>query len=228
MQLQKETEGSAKHGRWYGDACGAAFALEILAERWTLLVVRELMLGPRRFSGLRADLPAISAKVLTERLAGLESNGLVERRTLPEPANVQVYELTEWGRDAMPVIRELVVWAMKSHRHDPSLPMTPTAFALTLPMTWQGGADIVLGLETGAHRAVARAKEGRLTVEGGEADAPDVTVRAESANAMLNLFYGRPPLETWLAGNEARDITGDSDALAGLIASLAWPEKIAP
>ena len=70
MKLQKETKA---HGKWYGDACGAAFALELIGERWALLIVRELMLGPRRFSDLRASLPGISAKVLTERLEGLEA-----------------------------------------------------------------------------------------------------------------------------------------------------------
>ena len=68
MKLQKETE---SHGKWYQDACGTAFAMEIIGERWALLIIRELMLGGRRFSDLRASLPGISAKVLTERLTGL-------------------------------------------------------------------------------------------------------------------------------------------------------------
>ena len=229
MKLQKETEGSAKHGRWYGDACGAAFALEILAERWTLLVIRELMLGPRRFSGLRADLTGISAKVLTERLAGLEANGLIMRRTLPEPASVQVYELTEWGQAAMPVIRELVMWAMQSRRHDPSLPMTPTAFVLTLPMTWQGGGpNFALELEIASRRFAVRVEDGRMTVADGQGEAADVTVLAESANAMLHLFYGRTPFDQWLAADEARAIEGDAAALSALVSNLSWPDKIAP
>ncbi len=75
MKLQKETKmaerQSQSHGRWYGDACGTAFGLEVLGERWAMLIVRELLLGPRRFSDLRQGLPGISAKVLTERLEGL-------------------------------------------------------------------------------------------------------------------------------------------------------------
>ena len=229
MKLQKETENLTKQGRWYGDACGAAFALELLGERWTLLVVRELMLGPRRFSGLRADLPGISAKVLTERLTGLEANGLVERRTLPEPANVPVYDLTDWGRAAMPVIHQMVIWAMKSQRHDPSLRMTPTAFALTLPMTWQGGGnDLVLALAIGSQQATAQVKDGRMTVRGGWDEAPEVSVKAESGNAMLNLFYGRTPFDRWLAASDERAIEGDKGVLSALISNLAWPDKIAP
>ena len=80
MKLQKETK---LHGRWYDDACGTAFALELLGERWSLLVVRELMLGPRRFSDLRASLPGVSAKVLTERLATLAETGVLRRYKLP-------------------------------------------------------------------------------------------------------------------------------------------------
>ena len=72
--------------RWYQDACGAALALEFVGERWSLLVMRELMLGPRRFSELRADLTGISANVLTQRLAGLGRSGIVRRRMLPPPA----------------------------------------------------------------------------------------------------------------------------------------------
>ena len=231
VKLQKETKESPDaHGRWYGDACGAAFALELLGERWTLLIVRELMLGARRFSGLRADLPGISAKVLTERLTRLEDNGVVARRMLPEPAKVQVYELTDWGRAAMPAIRELVLWAMRCGRHDPSLPMTATAFVLTLPMTWQGGAaePFVLALETGAHRAIARVDADRITVEGGEAKDADAIVRAERGNAMLGLFYGRTPFDAWLAGGEGRAIEGDRAKLSAMIERLQWPEKIAP
>ena len=83
--------------RVYDDACGTAHALELIGERWALLVMRELLLEPRRFSDLRAELPAISGNVLTQRLTELESRGLVRRRKLPPPASVQVYEATEWG-----------------------------------------------------------------------------------------------------------------------------------
>src|SRR5690606_2905113 len=77
--------------RRYEDACGAAHALDLVGERWALLVMRELMFGPRRFSDLKAALPGISANVLTQRLEGLEASAIVERRRLPPPASVQVY-----------------------------------------------------------------------------------------------------------------------------------------
>src|SRR3546814_14478869 len=86
MTLLKETK---RHGKWYDDACGTALALELLGERWSLLIVRELMFGGRRFTDLRAGLLGISAKVLTERLEGLEQAGVVQRRQLPPPAATQ-------------------------------------------------------------------------------------------------------------------------------------------
>lgn len=86
--------------RRYADACGAAHALELIGERWALLVVRELLLGPKRFSDLRADLPGISANILTQRLEQLEAAGVLTRRKLPPPALAQVYELTPWAMRA--------------------------------------------------------------------------------------------------------------------------------
>src|SRR5215212_4396805 len=93
--------------RSYDDACGAAHALELLGERWALLVMRELMLGPKRFGQLKADLPGISANVLTQRLESLEAAGVLTRRKLPPPASTQVYELTRWGYESEPIFQAL-------------------------------------------------------------------------------------------------------------------------
>ena len=100
--------------RRYDDACGTAHGLELIGERWAMLVLRELLLGPRRFSDLRADLPGISANVLTQRLTELEERGLVVRKKLPPPASVQVYEATEWGLEAAPIVQVLGRWAARS------------------------------------------------------------------------------------------------------------------
>src|SRR6188474_465582 len=133
MKLQKETVSSREsHGKWYSDACGTAFAMELVGERWSILIIRELMLGGRRFSDLRGSLPGISAKVLAERLAGLEQAGVLVRRKLLPPAASQVYELTEWGYLAEPAIQELGRWAARSPRHDPQLPLSPVSFMLSL------------------------------------------------------------------------------------------------
>ena len=84
--------------RTYGDGCGIAHALDLVGERWALLVVRDLILGPKRFTDLRRGLPGIGTNILAARLKELERGGIVERRTLPPPAASAVYELTEYGR----------------------------------------------------------------------------------------------------------------------------------
>src|SRR5436305_8974178 len=96
--------------RTYGDRCGIARALDRVGERWALLVVRELLLGPKRFGDLRAGLPGASPNVLSQRLRELEDAGVVRRRRLPPPAGVRVYELTEWGRELEPVVLHLGRW----------------------------------------------------------------------------------------------------------------------
>src|SRR5215213_3923003 len=110
--------------RRYDDACGLAHALDLIGERWAMLVLRELAYGPRRFSELKADLPGISANVLTQRLAELERRGLVRKVKLPPPASVQVYEATHWGLEAVPLIASLGRWAARSPLHDPELRMS--------------------------------------------------------------------------------------------------------
>jgi DNA-binding HxlR family transcriptional regulator len=94
----------------YNQYCGLAYALDIVGERWTLLIVRELMAGPRRFKDLMAGLPGISTNLLTERLKHLEQQGLLTRRVLPPPAGSTVYELTELGLALEPALLELGKW----------------------------------------------------------------------------------------------------------------------
>src|SRR6478752_4972203 len=132
MQLEKLTESRKRDGRRYDDACGLAHALDLLGERWAMLVLRELAYGPRRFSGLKADLPGISANVLTQRLTDLEARGLVRKKRLPPPASVQVYQATEWGLEAVPVIASLGRWAARSPQHDPTLPMSHVSLLMSL------------------------------------------------------------------------------------------------
>jgi DNA-binding HxlR family transcriptional regulator/putative sterol carrier protein len=97
----------------YHQYCGAARALDVVGDRWTLLIVRELMLGPRRFTDLIDGLPGISRNLLTERLRALERDGVVARDELPPPAARQVYELTEDGRDLAAAMVPLVAWGAR-------------------------------------------------------------------------------------------------------------------
>src|SRR5438309_3800187 len=133
MQLEKITKyRKTEKKRQFDDACGLAHALELIGERGAMLVLRELAYGPRRFSELKADLQGISANVLTQRLTELEERGLVRKRRLPPPASVQVYEATEWGLEATPIIAALGRWAARSPLHDPTLPMSHVSFMMSL------------------------------------------------------------------------------------------------
>ena len=98
--------------RGYRQACGVARGLDILGERWSLLVVRELLLGPKRFTDLQQALPTASPNALSDRLRELTGAGVVRRRHLPAPGNVRVYDLTAWGRELEPIVIALGTWAL--------------------------------------------------------------------------------------------------------------------
>lgn len=203
------TQAKSPHGRWYGDACGTAFGLELLGERWSLLIVRELMFGPRRFTDIRGNLPGISAKVLTERLAGLEASGVVRRLMAPEPTPAQLYGLTEWGYAAEPIMQEIGRWAAASPLHDPTLPLSPVSFMLSLRTMLEveaaRGMQIAASFAIGTARFTARLADGAMPVERGETASPDLHFEAPSAPPLAAVFYGDVPPDT--AGVRA---TGDS------------------
>ncbi len=104
--------------RTYGDGCSSAHALDLVGERWALLIVRDLLFGPKRFTDLHAGLAHGSPNVLSQRLRELEEAGVVRRRRLPPPASANVYELTEWGAELEPVLLGLQRWGARS----PALP----------------------------------------------------------------------------------------------------------
>src|SRR5215207_5588850 len=133
MQLEKITSSLKREDkRRYDDACGLAHAMELLGERWAMLVLRELAYGPRRFSDLKADLQGISANVLTQRLTELEARGLVRKVKLPPPASAQVYQATDWGLEAIPVIAARGRWAARSPAHNPQQPMSHVSLIMSL------------------------------------------------------------------------------------------------
>ena len=190
MALEKIT---SKAGRRYDDACGTAHGLELIGERWALLVVRELMLGPRRFGDLRASLPGLSANVLTQRLEQLEAAGVAERRRLPPPASVQVYDLTDWGREAEPIISELGPWAARSQGHDPTLPLSPVSMMLSFRTMFDarkaGDARTTLGFSFGADSFVVRVADGQLKVARAEPDGVEAVVTG-TPEAVAAAVYG--------------------------------------
>src|SRR3954462_2193154 len=212
MKSRKDTKkGLTAARRSYEDACAAAHALDLIGERWALLVMRELMLGPKRFSDLKADLPGISANVLTQRLEGLEGTGLVRRRRLPPPGAAQVYELTDWGYEAEPIVQELGRWATRSPAHDPSLPLSATSLMLSF-RTMQSaeriaGLAAMIGFRIGEQSFVARIADGRVHTERGDPDGADV-IFTGSPEAIAGAVYGGVPFEA-LAAAGALKVDGD-------------------
>jgi len=229
MKLPKETESPEKHGKWYQDACGTAFAMELVGERWSMLIIRELMLGGRRFSDLRASLPGISAKVLTERLTGLEQAGVLVKRKLPPPAATQVYELTEWGYLAEPAIQELGRWAARSPEHDPTLPLSPVSLMLSLRTMLDHEAAKALngtiGFETGGESFVGRLEDGELPIERGDTAGADTVFRSNTPMELAALFYAKVPPGEW-EREDGRKIEGDRVLARRFLDLFRLPEKI--
>ena len=227
MKLEKITSESAGRSRRYHDACGAAHGLDLVGERWALLVIRELMMGPRRFSDLRKDLCGLSANVLTQRLEGLEASGIVRKRKLPPPASVQVYELTDWGYEIKPVFMVLGRWAARSPQHDPTLPISAVSIMQSFETMFDParaeGAVMRLGFALDEDRMVVTVDGGRIETRRGEVEACDVVVRAP-AQAVAAAVYGKVPLEA-LEGEGAMTIDGDRAVFARFIDFFHLPEK---
>jgi DNA-binding HxlR family transcriptional regulator len=228
MKLQNETKAGrdAAHGRWYEDACAAAFAMELIGERWTLLIVRELMLGPRRFSDIRGELPGLSAKVLTERLVRLEEIGVLARRRMAPPASGQVFELTEWGRELEFVMQALGRWSVRSPLHDASLPLTPTSFLLSLRTMIDGESagdmEARVLFRTREDTLLAHLKHGELLVER-EPDPSlrtDVEFRADTVTQFLGVLYGKRP-----AAECGVSLSGDAALAQRFIGLFSLPDK---
>lgn len=183
--------------RTYGESCGIAHALDVIGERWAGLVVRELLLGPKRFTDLAADLPGASTSVLSDRLRELEVRGMVARRRAAPPARVQLYELTSWGARLGPILAALGDWGLGSPTFDPDLPMSDDAAALALRTYFvPGGKDWNAHYELRIGRGVfaARVSRGRLTLERGPAPhaAATLTTEARPLTRMLGPDPDRP------------------------------------
>jgi DNA-binding HxlR family transcriptional regulator len=207
------------HGKWYGDACGGAYAFELLGERWSALVVRELMFGGKRFNDIRAGLPGISAKALTDRLGGLEAMRIVRRKQLPPPLNVQVYELTEWGMRCDEGLLALCRWSLASPDWDRSLPVSSAAFLMSMRALFdpQAARDLTveatlrIGIES-FHLSVSGAQ---FTAGRGEADSPDFSITAPDTGPLKHLFYGKAPPE--MLAEAGLQLAGDRQLAARFI-----------
>ena len=184
--------------RRYEDACGLAHAMELLGERWAMLVLRELAYGPRRFSELKSDLTGISANVLAQRLTELEARNLVRKTKLAPPASIQVYEATEWGLEVVPLIASLGRWAARSPWHNPTLRMSHVSVIMSLQTLISAelaaGMSARIGFHFGDVDYVTIVRDGRLEVERAPVKDCDV-VFSGTPSEIAAVIHGGAPLE---------------------------------
>lgn len=196
--------------RKYGQFCPLAKALDVLGERWTLLIVRELLTGPKRYTDLRAGLPGMATDLLAARLRELQEAGVIGRREVPRPTPATVYELTERGRALRPVIMELSRWG-RPLLADPADDQLPdSALLLGLEAAFRPEAAVALDetydLEVDGLRVAVHVRRGRLEITPSAGDVPAAVRIVTDRQGFMALARGNP-------GDRVR-IEGDPDALA--------------
>jgi DNA-binding HxlR family transcriptional regulator len=215
--------------RTYADGCAAAHALDLVGERWALLVVRELLLGPKRFTDLRLGLPHASPNVLAQRLRDLEAAGVVRRGKLPPPAASRIYELTEWGQDLEPVIIALGKWGVRSPSKPPDAELGVDSLILSFRTMFDPERAAGLGasyeFRLGEDRFRAEVAGGRLEIERGSAERPDASVETD-AGTLAALVYDDLELDDALSSGEL-EINGDREAVERYLALFPLPEPAA-
>jgi DNA-binding HxlR family transcriptional regulator len=209
--------------RSYRDICGVARALDVVGERWALLVVRELLFGPKRFADLHRGLPGMSENVLTQRLRELRESGVVDRRRALPPASGLVYELTDHGRDLEPVLLALGRWGSPlAPRPDSSSELSPDALVVALRTTFDPaaaiGLDGVIALRLPGDAFVLTVRDGHLDIARGDDADPDAVIDS-SVRTMQDLVFDRRPLDAAVHSGDVR-IGGDSAIVQRLLAAF--------
>jgi len=211
--------------RTYDQRCGVARSLDVLGERWTLLVVRELLLGPKRFGALRGALPGLGPTLLSQRLARLVDHGVVELTELPPPASVRVYALTARGEALRPAVDALAVWGFPLLAGEPA-PSTARGswMAYTLCAAADAGAarahdGLVAAFDVDGDRFWIEVADGAARAGHGVPDAPAVRVGA-TLPGLWTLVRGEEPEE---APPDAVRVEGDAEALRALLEVLRLP-----
>jgi len=220
----------ASKRRTYDDGCAAAHALDLVGERWALLVVRELLLGPKRFTDLKAGLPGASPNVLAQRLRELEGAGIVRRRKLPPPAASRVYKLTQWGEELEGVIIRLGRWGARSPSkpHDAALGVDSLvlSFRTMFDPRAAEGLRASYELRFGEDRFRAVVDDGRFEISRGSADLPDAIVETDS-DILAALVYAGRPLAEALESGDLR-IGGNRSAVERFLGLFPLPEPALP
>lgn len=208
----------------YVDGCAARHALDLVGDRWALLVVRQLILGPKRFTDLRDGLHGISPNVLTQRLDDLERAAILVRHKLPPPSSAWVYELTEWGRELEPVIKSLGRWAARS----PFLPqgtLNTDSLILSLRTMFKPAEDFdaTIELRVAGEQFRAVIKDGAMSLDRGMADQPDAIIEG-SSDALAWVVYGGRKLADAIRAGEIK-VDGDKNLAKRFVAMFPLPER---
>jgi DNA-binding HxlR family transcriptional regulator len=216
---------AAKRARTYGDACGIARALDVVGERWALLVVRELLLGPKRFTDLRAGLPNLSPDVLSQRLRELEASGVLARRQLAPPAGSRVYELTDRGRELEPVVLGLGRWGATAPLPPGGIDIGVDAAILGLKTLFApelaDGIDARVELRLGDQVFRAGVANRGFEVARGSPDSPDAVLDTSPASLAALLWQGRGLAEATRAGEA--EVSGDRRLLERFLRLFPLP-----
>ena len=216
--------------RTYGDGCAIARALDVVGERWALLVVRELLLGPKRYTDLRRGLPNASPNVLSERLRELERAGVVRRRKLPPPAGSRVYELTDWGLALEEIVISLGRWAARSPTPPGDAPIV-SADSVVLALRGLFDPDAAHGLSAryelrlGEDRFRIELTDGEIEVARGGADQADATIDTDPGTLDAVLWGGLPLADAQRSGKMT--IEGDKAAVERFVRLFPMPEPAA-
>jgi DNA-binding HxlR family transcriptional regulator len=216
--------------RTYGDGCPIARALDLVGERWALLVVRELLLGPKRYTDLRRGLPNASPNVLSQRLGELERAGVLRRRKLPPPAGSRVYELTDWGRELEEIVVALGRWGARSPTPPDDAPIVSAdSIILALRARFDPGAAHGLRagyeLRLGEDRFAIEVADDEITAARGDAHRPDATIDTDPDTLNAVLWRGRSLADAQRSGTMT--IEGDKAAVERFVALFPMPEPAA-
>lgn len=213
--------------RTYSDGCAAAHGLDLIGERWALLIVRELVLGPKRFTDLRSGLPGISPNVLTQRLDELEQSSIVRRRKLSPPAAAWVYELTEWGMQLEPIIVALGRWAVHSPMLPDGNPISVDALILSFRAMFDpsaaAGLDASIELRLGEDTFHAEVREEQFRIERGSGPSADATVATDPDTLAALVYAGRSLAEAIRSGDAKVD--GDKARVKRFLSVFPFPGR---
>ena len=220
MALHKE----AGAGRSYRQYCGVARALDVVGERWTLLIIRDLLLGPRRYKDLLEGLPGIGTNLLADRLRELEKCGIIRRTVLPPPAGSTVYELTELGTALGPAVFELGLWGARMlgvPKEDDQVPTAAIFVAMRVMFKPEQAAGVNAGFElhVDGHVFEVRVEAGRVITREGFAYSPSATFTLDGRTLLALLREGLEPRKALAAGRV--QVEGNAEALERFVSFFA-------